>query len=133
MNKYFKYYYLDSLLIFALTMGLVYYTRHDMFVETFLYSLPPLINALIWISGIAFFFIVTFNIGGYKFYESKQFFPKLYLLFFIIVISLGALYYYLFAHYLLFAYYYYSLLYVGYSLLTIYTLLGFKKDKKKNK
>ena len=135
MNKYLKYYYIDSFFVLLIIL-LIYFFGYDqvnlyyMFASGFVY---PLVTVFVLISLISFVLNVLFHITKRKFMEDNLLFPKYYLLFLILVVILGFIYNQIALFKGLHIMYYLSFIVFGYTLLSVYTTLSFKKENKKNK
>lgn len=130
MNKYFRYYFIDSFLIILYIVLEFFFS----FTQVSLYSdfagsnflLVP--SILIVISLIFFIYnvIASFN-KKLVFTENNTLFPKYYLVFIILLVVLGLIYNALSYLKGVHTGYYFTFAMVGYTMLSIYTTLSFKK------
>jgi len=132
MNKYLRYYYIDTLLMIGLIIllytldfdGLIIYHNSD---NITFYILPLIFS----VSGLIITIIL--HISKFKFIENNLLFPKYYLIYFVIIVILAIVYNEFALIKGLHFTYYASFLLVGHAMLSVYTVLSFKKDEKKNK
>ena len=134
MNKYLKYYYIDSLLIIiaiVLTYCLDISAQDywEMYGEGFVFLL---LYIFIIASAVLLIFNLAFHFSKkYKFEETNLLFPKLYIIFFILLLILGIIYNQFALIKGLHIMYYLKFAIVGYTMLSLYTLISFKKKKNK--
>ena len=136
MSKYLKLYYFDSVLTILL-MILLYTSNFDQ-VNLLEYSGSAYVFRSVFvsvlISTICLLVTIILNIiPKFSFKEENLLFPKYYLVFFILIIIFGLVFNRFVLvkgiHYM----YYFTFIIIGFAMLSIYTCLSFKNDKKKNK
>ena len=141
MNKYLKYYYLDTLLIIITSLMIYCFDldQMDFFGNIGSGVFFPITAILMAISLISLLLNIVFKISKYNFDEDNILFPKYYLIFFILIVILGVVYNQFIFIKCIHVMYYFGFLILGYAMLSVYTSLSFKKEKnikkrtKKNK
>ena len=142
MNKYLKYYYVDSFLVLLFIIlnycfDLDQMTFYDMYGSGTFFLVPAL---FILISIISFIYNIACHISKHhEFNEKNLLFPKYYLIFYILLVILGLIYNELAFIPGLHVMYYFTFGIIGNAMLSIYTSLSYnrikitKKARKKNK
>ncbi len=134
MNKYLRFYYLDTILLIVLILIINFCDIDQISIYSDFSSgnAFPFISVLLIIGLISLIINVLFHLTHKKFIEENLLFPKYYLIFFIIIILLGLIYTKFAIIPGLHVMYYFNFIIIGYAFLSIYTNLSFEK-KKKNK
>ena len=139
MNKFLKYYYIDTLIIIICVvlnycLDLDQMDFYGMYGSGTFFVIPSI---FIIISLISIILNIIFLLLRYRFNETNTLFPKYFLMFFILVLILGIIYNQFAFLKGIHVMYYFTFVIIGYSMLSVYTTLSFQKIKpkqiKKNK
>lgn len=138
MNKYLKYYYIDTFLTIALVLLNYFFdldqvNYYEYYGSGVLYVIPTVLAV---ISFITIVLNIAFHSCKYEFDENNLLFPKYYLIFLILILLLGIIYEQFTFISGVHIMYYLSFIICGYAMLSTYTLFSFKnnnKNKEKSK
>ena len=132
MNKYLKYYYIDTAII-IITVILMYCLHLDQMDYYGMFDSGvffPVAAVLFAVSIIMFLLNIVLLLGKYKFEEKSILFPKYFLIFYVFIVILGILYNQFVFIKNMHVMYYFTFIILGYAMLSIYTAASFKKEKK---